>query len=123
MHHITNITNQGRRIKEDERYTVTDVNTLQNLTVSETVLYAGKGTSGHHHDGLEEVYIFTSGNGVMILGEPSELKDSEEDFFKPHELSVAAGDTVCVPSGWFHKVINNGSENLVFTAIFQKYER
>lgn len=117
MLHIENITNQGRRIKEDDRYTVTDVNTLNQMTVSETVLNPGKSTSGHHHDGLEEVYIFTDGKGIMILGEPI---DGE---FKNTEYVIKAGDTVCVPAGWFHRVLNDSDALLTFTAIFQKYER
>lgn len=118
MHlHITNITNQGRLIKEDDRYTVTDINSLNNLTVSETKLNAGKATSGHHHDGLEEVYLFTEGSGFMELGEPT------AEGFDVITYQVSKGDTVCVPAGWFHKVINNSESTLNFTAIFQKYER
>ncbi|EQA7786785.1 glucose-6-phosphate isomerase family protein [Acinetobacter baumannii] len=117
MLHITNITYQGRRIKEDDRYTVTDINTLKNMTVSETVLNAGKATSGHHHDGLEEVYIFTKGQGLMILGEPT------ENGWNNREYVVSEGSTVCVPAGWFHRVINDSNSELIFTAIFQTYER
>lgn len=99
--HIKNITKEGRLIKQDDRYTVTDVNHLNNLTVSETVLNAGKATSGHSHDGLEEVYMFTKGSGLMELGEPN------SEGFEINTYGVEAGDTVCVPAGWFHKVLNN----------------
>lgn len=121
MIHIKNITKEGRLIKEDDRYTVTDVNTLNNMTVSETILKPGKATSGHHHDGLEEVYIFTSGNGLMILQE----MDSDGEFKSEtcRVYAVEAGDTICVPAGWFHKVDNTSNDDLVFTAIFQKYDR
>jgi mannose-6-phosphate isomerase-like protein (cupin superfamily) len=100
-------------IKRDtEVYVVEDNTTLQNLTVSKTILHAGKATSGHFHDNLDEVYFFTSGQGVMQVGE--------------RIFSVNSGDIVLIPGGEFHRVTNNnqkGKQDLVFICVFQSYER
>jgi mannose-6-phosphate isomerase-like protein (cupin superfamily) len=92
----TNINDIGGIIvKQDHRYIVKDNTTLQNLVVSSTELYPEKETSGHSHDGQEEVYYFIEGKGSMILGQKS--------------FSVNAGDIVLIPDGAFHKVINTAS--------------
>jgi len=98
-----------KQMRDTDVYTVTDNNYLANLTTSETVLHAGKNTSGHKHDGLDEVYMFTKGHG-----------DIEIDQVR---FSVEAGDIVHVKGGEFHKVFNTGTSDLIFVAIFQKYTR
>ena len=90
--------------KQDERYIVQDNTTLKNLVVSTTTLYQASQTNGHSHDGQEEVYIFTHGNGTMEI---------DNALF-----AVAAGDTILIEDGVFHKVYNNGSDILKFTCIF-----
>jgi mannose-6-phosphate isomerase-like protein (cupin superfamily) len=95
--------------RETDVYTVNDNNFLSNLTVSETILHPGKNTSGHKHDDLDEVYIFTSGTGFI------EIDDKKIDIF--------AGSIICVHGGEFHKVFNDTSSELKFIAIFQKYNR
>ena len=91
-------------VHSNETYDVIDNTTLKNLIVSKTVLHAGKETSGHNHSGQEEVYIFTSGWGRMIVGT------------KTH--SVSAGDIMLIPDGDFHKVWNEGDEDLIFVCVF-----
>ena len=61
----------GFIVKNDERYVVKDNTHLNNLVLSSTDLNPGRQTSGHHHKGQEEVYIFTGGNGRMLIGEVS----------------------------------------------------
>ena len=90
--------------KQDDRYVVQDNTTLKNLVVSTTMLKRGCQTSGHAHAGQEEVYIFTQGHGTM------EINDAL--------FAVAAGDTILIEDGVFHKVYNNGTELLRFTCIF-----
>jgi mannose-6-phosphate isomerase-like protein (cupin superfamily) len=97
----------GNIVKQDERYVVKDNTFLKNLILSSTELNPGKQTSGHRHAGQEEVYIFVSGNGQMIID-----GDSYQKF------SVDAGDVVLIPDGAFHQVINTGLENLYFVCIF-----
>lgn len=97
----------GNIVKEDDRYVVKDNNYLKNLILSSTDLKPGKQTSGHRHAGQEEVYIFVSGKGNMIID-----GDNYEQF------AVKAGDVVLIPDGAFHQVINTGSENLYFVCVF-----
>jgi mannose-6-phosphate isomerase-like protein (cupin superfamily) len=90
--------------KQDGRYIVQDNTTLKNLVVSTTMLQPASQTNGHSHEGQEEVYIFTGGSGTM------EIDDAL--------FAVAAGDTILIEDGVFHKVYNNGSTILKFTCIF-----
>ena len=97
----------GEIVKYDDRYVVKDNKFLNNLILSSTRLNAGKNTSGHRHVGQEEVYIFISGRGSMIV--------DGDDY---RNFSVKAGDVVLIPDGAFHQVINNSSEELYFICIF-----
>ena len=81
-------------VHSNETYDVIDNTNLDKLIVSKTVLHAGKQTSGHNHSGQEEVYIFTKGEGTMVVG--------------TNTYNVKAGDTILIPDGDFHKVWNTG---------------
>jgi len=96
---------EGDIIKDNETYTLIDNTELKNLVVSSTVLKPSQHTNGHRHEGIEEVYIFQSGFGVIEIN--SETKEVKE------------GDTVIIPDGAFHRVHNNSSsEDFSFIAIF-----
>jgi len=96
---------EGDIIKDNETYTLIDNTELKNLVVSSTVLKPNQQTNGHKHEGIEEVYIFQSGFGVIEVG--SESREVKE------------GDTVIIPDGAFHRVYNNSSsEDFSFIAIF-----
>ena len=82
----------GHIAKNDEKYIVRDNTELTKLVLSSTELYPGRSTSGHKHEGQEEVYFFVSGSGEMQVG--------------PEQFKVTAGDIVLIPDGEFHKVIN-----------------
>ena len=90
--------------KQDDRYLVEDNNMLNHLVVSTTELMPSCQTTGHKHEGQEEVYIFTSGTGRI------EIDDALYD--------AAAGDTFLIEDGVFHKVYNHGHEILKFMCIF-----
>ena len=108
MQKVTTKNIGGEVIKEDDRYTVIDNRFGKTLVLSSTFLTAGKSTTGHSHAGQEEVYIFTSGRGSMLV-------DTET-------YDVKMGDIVLIPDGAFHKVWNTGDEiydgDLVFTCVF-----
>ena len=91
-------------IHSNETYDVIDNTNLDKLIVSKTILHAGKQTGGHNHSGQEEVYIFTNGKGSMVVGSKT--------------YSVSTGDIVLIPDGEFHKVWNEGEEDLIFTCVF-----
>ena len=97
----------GEVIKDNETYRLTDNRTLNNLVLSQTVLYRNQSTRGHRHAGQEEVYFFVTGTGQMIVG------DEDTEPFR-----VGAGDIVLIPDGAFHRVINNGDINLLFNCVF-----
>jgi len=100
----------GEIVKDNETYVLEDNNYLKNLTLSRTFLLAGKSTRGHSHESQEEVYIFTQGTAIMVIG---------EDLFH-----AKAGDTFLIPMGAFHRVINKSEEiPCAFTCIFEKYDR
>ncbi len=97
----------GKVVRQNDTYTVTDVSVLNKMNVSLTVLHPGKETSGHRHEGSEEVYNFEEGSGEMQL--------DDERF------AVKEGDIVIIPDGSFHKVFNTGRKDLLFVCVFEKY--
>lgn len=99
--HIHNI--GGDIVKQDERYTVKDNQTLNNLIVSSTELKPKKSTTGHKHQGQEEVYYFVKGSGKMELDNKS--------------FVVKEGDVVLIEDGVFHRV-HAGPMGCYFVCVF-----
>ena len=99
----------GTVAKQDDRYTVVDNTTLNNLVVSSTDLYATKSTSGHAHVGQEEVYFFIEGKGEMEL-----ISTNGERTVEP----VTNGSVVLIKDGYFHRVHNTGDVGLYFVCVF-----
>ena len=62
------------------------------LQVGYTIVYPGCTTRGHKHVDREEVYYFTRGSGVMVVG--------------GEEYEVTAGDTLYLKPGPFHTTRN-----------------
>tara|TARA_B110000285_G_C14907142_1_gene506106 strand:- start:191 stop:520 length:330 start_codon:yes stop_codon:yes gene_type:complete len=94
---------EGTVVKNDDRYIVKDNTTLKNLIVSSTRLNPHKSTSGHKHEGQEEVYMFLEGYGTMELDDVT--------------YNVEAGDTVLIEDGVFHRV-HAGSNGAYFVCVF-----
>lgn len=95
----------GKIIKDTETYKLIDNTTLNRLTVSTTELYAGRQTGGHSHENQEEVYIFLSGKGNMLLGDQT--------------IPVNSGDVVTVPVKTFHQVKANSGSSIYFMCVFE----
>ena len=93
----------GNIVKKDDRYIVKDNTQLKNLVVSCTDLQPYKSTTGHKHQGQEEVYIFVKGAGTIFLDDV------------PHY--VQEGDTVLIEDGVHHRV-TTGPEGLYFICVF-----
>ena len=91
-------------VKEDERYVVTDNDTLKKLVTSITELNPSHCTTGHNHAGQEEVYIFRSGSGEMEINEK--------------RFEVKAGDIIFIEDGDFHRVHNTSNKKLEFVCVF-----
>ena len=97
-------------VKDNKTYTLLDNTELKNLVVSKTILHPGQETTGHKHEGQEEVYQFVSGRGKMEVN---------PDWRRGAGFFVAPGDIVLIPDGYFHKVWNESeTEDLVFICIF-----
>jgi mannose-6-phosphate isomerase-like protein (cupin superfamily) len=67
-------------------------------SLAEATVPPGAETEEHYHGVTEEIYFFTSGTGVMKLGD--------------EETTVSPGDTVVIPPGTPHKLTNTGTEPL-----------
>ena len=67
-------------------------------SLAEAVIPAGSATLLHRHHHSEEIYHFTAGTGYMRMGDD--------------EFRVTTGDTVCIPPGTPHALINRGDEEL-----------
>lgn len=104
--HIGDFTKLAKLVKKDERYEVYDLK-LENLVTSMTILHSDRSTTGHSHENAEEVYLFLQGKGEI------QLDDSRE--------KVEKEDLILIPKGVFHRVFNEGNEDLVFISIFEKY--
>ena len=100
----------GSIVKQDDRYVVTDNAFGNSLILSKTVLESGKETTGHKHEGQEEVYFFVGGVGKIQL---------DDEF-----ISVRTDDIVLIKDGVFHKVFNTGVASLSFICVFdgKRYE-
>ena len=94
----------GKVIKDTDVYLLKDNAFGNNLILSSTFLFANKSTTGHKHEGQEEVYLFIKGEGEM------EIDDSR--------FAVKAGDIVCINDGEFHRVHNTGHLGLYFVCVF-----
>lgn len=69
-------------------------------------------TKGHTHEKPSaENYQFLHGHGLVYMF---------HDKDRPCILAVTAGDNVVVPAGYAHRVINTGSDDLVFLATYDK---
>jgi mannose-6-phosphate isomerase-like protein (cupin superfamily) len=99
----------GEIVKQDERYVVSDNRLLKNLILSSTRLNPGKETTGHRHEGQEEVYMFMEGTGEMLLDD--------------NRFSVKQGDIVLIEDGVFHRVYNTSDRELYFVCVFDGQRR
>jgi mannose-6-phosphate isomerase-like protein (cupin superfamily) len=70
-----------------------------NQSLAQATVPEGASTQAHYHKASEEIYLFTSGSGRMILGD--------------EEAAVRAGDCIVIPPGTEHQLVNDGREPLV----------
>jgi len=108
---VLNITDLFKTVKEDERYLVEDNTHLRTMVVSKTTLKPEKETTGHSHEGQEEVYFFIEGRGVL---------ETQDEL-----IQVVKGDVIAIDDGDFHKVSNTSDTvDLEFICVFpgKRYE-
>jgi len=95
----------GHIVKDNEQYKVIDNTNLKNLTLSTTSLKPNQKTNGHSHEGIEEIYTFLSGEGIIEI-------DGMEYY-------AEAAKSFTIKDGVHHQVFNKSShEDLVFVCAF-----
>ncbi len=104
MQKVTDKDIGGEVIKDNSQYVLQDNRTLKNLVVSSTFLRANQATSGHSHNGQEEVYHFMKGEGEMQVDD--------------QRFPVKEGDIILIEDGEFHRVFNTGHLGLYFICVF-----
>ena len=67
-------------------------------SLAEALVPAGSATLLHRHRQSEEIYHVTAGQGLMRLGDD--------------EFAITVGDTICIPPGTPHALVNHGQEEL-----------
>lgn len=90
------ITKDGSRITELMHPAL---HAVMSQSLAEANIPAGVATHLHLHKTSEEIYHVVSGNGLMTLGEEN--------------ISISAGNTVCIAPGTSHCVENTGTEDLI----------
>ena len=93
----------GKVIKDTDVYTLQDNAFGNNLVLSSTNLRARKSTSGHKHEGQEEVYLFIKGSGKMDLDDKT--------------ITFKEGDIILIEDGVFHRV-HAGPHGAYFICVF-----
>jgi glucose-6-phosphate isomerase len=87
----------------------------RNVTILETGTVGGEyiKTYGHYHIGeLDETYWFSAGEGVVLQQKLADQSDpSVVEEFKA--IRVKAGDSVYMPPGYGHLMVNTGATWLV----------
>lgn len=86
----------------------------KNITVWEVGTVGGEyiKTYGHYHVGkLDETYWILQGEGIVLLQKRKQNRDGEIESF--YAVPVKTGDSVFIPSGMGHLVVNTGKTWLV----------
>ncbi|OGE18894.1 hypothetical protein A3J19_00450 [Candidatus Daviesbacteria bacterium RIFCSPLOWO2_02_FULL_41_8] len=90
-----------------------------NITVWETGTVGGEyiKTYGHYHVGqLDETYYLAAGEGIVILQKRKEDADGnpvDDEIEVFYAIPVKPGDSVFIPSGMGHLVVNTGKAWMV----------
>lgn len=90
------VTRDGSLIRELMHPSI-HANRLQSL--AEAIIAPGQQTTMHRHIQSEEIYYIQQGSGTMFVGDESR--------------DVVVGDSIAIPAGTFHSILNTGSDNLV----------
>lgn len=98
------------RRKDTEPYVTRDGSLIRELmhpaihanrsqSLAEATIAPGQQTATHRHLQSEEIYYIQQGMGTMFVGEESR--------------EVKVGDSVAIPAGTFHSILNTGNSDLV----------
>jgi mannose-6-phosphate isomerase-like protein (cupin superfamily) len=73
------------------------------LSLAEVTVGPGGGSLEHYHRHTEEVYYLLRGQAQLTVGDETRM--------------VGAGDTIVIPPGGRHKIVNVGEGDLILLAI------
>ena len=104
----------GDLVVQDADYKIWDNIDLRNMTISNVLLEPGKKTYSHQHPFNDEIYIFHSGQGHMILTRV----DGKGNLKEETKLNVEAGSIIPVNGKYEHQTFNTGDTKLHFTMIY-----
>jgi mannose-6-phosphate isomerase-like protein (cupin superfamily) len=73
------------------------------LSLAEVTIGPGAGSLEHYHRHTEEVYYLLKGQAQLTVGDETRM--------------VGAGDTIVIPPGTRHKIVNVGEGELIMLAV------
>jgi mannose-6-phosphate isomerase-like protein (cupin superfamily) len=98
---------KGNALKEiptAERVLIAENYSAEDVSVAQARIKPGITTMAHHLDGVNEMYIITSGTGQVDVG-------------NLESTTVTKGDLVVIPAGVSQRISNIGKTDLVFYCI------
>ena len=87
-----------------ERCLITENYSTEDVSIAQARVKPGITTLAHHLIGVNEIYLITSGEGQVDIGE---LKTTK----------VTSGDLIVVPAGCSQRISNVGKSDLVFYCV------
>ena len=97
--------NQPHEYLTPERCYIAENHSDPTVSIARATIKPGITTKAHHlKDGVQEIYIITSGKGIVKIGN-----------LDPAEVTV--GDVVVIPPLTSQKVTNMGSTDLIFYCV------
>ncbi len=104
-----NYTAEGELVVDHEDYKIWDNTDLKRFTISNVILKAGKKTYSHRHPFNDEIYIFHSGTGHMIVTNDNGVKK---------QIGVTTGSIIPIDGNFEHQTFNTGESDMHFTMIY-----
>jgi len=68
-------------------------------SLAEAIVSPGQKTQTHRHLQSQEIYFIQQGQGTMYVADESR--------------EVSMGDSIAIPAGTYHSILNTGNEDLV----------
>ncbi len=96
--------NSLKETSTSERALIAENYSTEGISIAQARIKPGITTMAHHLDGVNEIYLITSGKGQVDVGD-----------IKPTE--VTKGDLVVIPAGASQRISNIGKTDLVFYCI------
>jgi mannose-6-phosphate isomerase-like protein (cupin superfamily) len=87
-----------------ERCFITENYSTENISIAQARVKPGITTLAHHLIGVNEIYLITSGEGQVDVGDLQSTK-------------VTSGDLIVIPAGVSQRISNIGKTDLVFYCV------